>query len=279
MVVAAGLLAAGCSTGRTVSGAQVTPPPIGAAPTAPVTGYDGLIQLPLSAYGTSEQDDLVLYRTNEALITRCMKSRGHTSYASQNMTGTATKTHQEKEATRPAGAWGYIGAATAKRIGFHVAVPLKTANGPTGRALKDYNACWGQAGKQLPSLADTPGGKLVRDLFSQSFQLAGADSRVGAARKRWSACMNTAGHPADAPEKLAGDRWDTDKPTANEIATATADESCTRSSQLAAVYFTVLAGSQRQLISANITVLTGYQKQVQEQMDQAAHLLSATATT
>lgn len=123
-VIAVGLLATGCSTGLTGSAADVTPPAIAATPTAPATGYDGLIQLPLSAYGTSEQNDVLLYRTNEALITRCMKSRGHTSHASRNTTRTAAKRHEEKEAIHPTGAWGHIGSATAKRIGFHVAVPL-----------------------------------------------------------------------------------------------------------------------------------------------------------
>jgi hypothetical protein len=89
---------------------------------------------------------------------------------------------------------------------------------------------------------------------------------------------------AGAPEKLDNDPWDNDpwdndKPTANEIAAATADESCTRSSHLAAVYFAVLTGYQRQLISANTKILTGYQKQVQEQIDQATRLLAATAAT
>ncbi|WP_281155395.1 hypothetical protein [Streptomyces sp. HYC2] len=277
--IAAGLLATGCSAGLTGSAANVTQPAIAATPTAPATGYDGLIQLPLSAYGTSEQDDVLLYRTNEALITRCMKGRGHASYSSQNTTRPAAKTKEEKEAIHPAGAWGYIGSATAKRIGFHVAVPLSATKGPTGQALKDYNACFDEADKQLPSLAGTQGGKLTHDLFTQSFQQTGSDSRVGAARERWSACMNAAGHPAGAPEKLANGPWDSDKPTANEIAAAMADESCTRSSRLAAVYFAVLAGYQRQLISANTKVLTGYRKQVQEQIDQATRLLAATATT
>ncbi|WP_240121014.1 hypothetical protein [Streptomyces sp. MUM 2J] len=277
-VIAAGLLATGCSTALTGSAAGVAPPTVGATPTAPASGYDGLMRLPLSAYGTSEQDDAVLYRTNEALITRCMRSRGHAAYASQNTPSTAPRTRQEKEAIHPAGAWGYIGRTTAKRIGFHVAVPLPAARVLTGRALKDYNTCYGEAEKQLPSLSGTQGWKLAQDLFGESFRQAAVDSRVGAARERWSACMSAVGHPADAPEELAAGPWHTGKPTAQEIAAATADTSCTRSSGLAAVYFAVLAGYQQQLISANARVLTGYQKQVQEQMDQAAHILTASPT-
>jgi hypothetical protein len=68
--------------------------------------------------------------------------------------------------------------------------------------LTDYNACWDQAGKQLPSLAQTQGGKLTHELFARSFGQAGSDRRVGAARERWSACMNTAGHPADLRNAL-----------------------------------------------------------------------------
>ncbi len=279
--IVTGLLATGCSAGLTNSAADVTatPPAIAATPTAPATGYDGLIGLPLSAYGTSEQDGVLLYETNEALVARCMKSRGYTSYSDRKKTQTAAKTKAEKEAIRPAGAWGYIGSATAKRIGFHVAVPVPVSKGPTGQELKDYNACWDKAQKQVPSLAGSKGWKLTQDLFGQSFQQAAADSRVGAARKSWSACMSTAGHPADDPEKLAKVFGDAKKASAKEIAAATADESCTRSSNLAGVYFAVLTGYQQKLISANTKVLTGYKKQVQAQVDHAAHLLTASDTT
>ncbi|MGW6832292.1 hypothetical protein ACWGCI_02630 [Streptomyces sp. NPDC054949] len=278
-MIAAALLATGCSASLASSAAYATPPAIAATSTAPATGYDGLIGLPLSAYGTSEQDDVLLDRTNEALITRCMQSRGYTSYAGQKETQTAAKTKRGKEAIRPAGAWGYIGSATAKRIGFHVGVPLSATEGPTGQELEDYKACCDKADKQVPSLAGMQGWKLTQDLFGQSFQQASADSRVGAARERWSACMKAAGHPADDPEKLANGFLNAEKATAKEIAAATADESCTRSSNLAAVYFAVLTGYQQQLISANAKVLTGYKEQVQAQVDRATHLLAAPDAT
>ncbi|MFG2949239.1 hypothetical protein [Streptomyces adustus] len=278
-VIVACLLATGCSAGLAGSPANVARPAIAATPTAPATGYDGLTGLPLSAYGTSEQDDVLLYRTNEALVARCMKSRGYPGYADRKKTRTAAKTKEESEAIHPAGAWGYIGSATAKRVGFHVSVPVPVSKGPTGQELKDYNVCWDGADRQVPSLAGTQGWKLTQDLFGQSFQQTAADSRIGAARERWSSCMNEAGHPADDPEKLANGFRDTEKTTAKEIAAATADESCTRSSRLAAVYFAVLTGYQRQLISANTKVLTGYRKQVEARVDRAAHLLTASPAT
>lgn len=273
-VIAAGLLASGCSSDLTGSAADMARPTIAATPTVPATGYDGLMQLPLSAYGTSEQDDVLLYQANEVLITHCMKSLGRADYSSRNTTRTITKTHEEREAIHPAGAWGYIGTTTAERIGFHVAVPLPATEGPSGQALQDYNTCYDKADKQLPSLAGTKGWRLTHDLFNRSFRQAAEDSRVGAARDRWSACMGTAGHPTDAPERLANGPWKTESPTATEIAEATADESCTRSAGLAAVYFAVLTGYQQQLVSANAEALTGYQRQVREQIDQVAHLLA-----
>ncbi|MEU4685803.1 hypothetical protein [Streptomyces xinghaiensis] len=278
--IAAGLLATGCSAGLTASAARMppTPPAIAAAPTAPATGYDGLTGLPLSAYGTSDQEDVLLHRTNEALVARCMRSLGYADYSHRKKPPTAAKTKAEKERIHPAGAWGYIGSATAKRIGFHVAVPLPVTEGPAGRELKDYNACWDKADRQLPSLTGTRGWRLTQDLFGRSLRQTAGDSRVGAARERWSACMRTAGHPAGAPEKLADGPWDTGKPTAKEISAATADESCTRSSHLAAVYFAVLAGYQRQLISAHTGVLNDYRKQVRDRVDRAARLLTAAAT-
>ncbi|WP_236067249.1 hypothetical protein [Streptomyces brasiliscabiei] len=281
-----GLLTTGCSASLADGTADVaaTPPAIADKPTAPVTGYDGLIGLPLSAYGTSEQDDVLLYETNEALVARCMKSRGYTSYSDQAKSKTSAKTKKprktkaKREAIRPAGAWGYIGGATAKQKGFHVAVPIPVPKGPTGKELKDYNACWEKADKQVPSLSGKKGWKLTQDLFGQSFQKAAADSRVRTAREIWSTCMSESGHSASDPEKLANGFLGAKKTTTKEIAAATAAESCTRTSNLAGIYFAVLTGYQQQLISANLEVLTGYKKQVQEQVDRAARLLAASDT-
>ncbi|MEV1069230.1 hypothetical protein [Streptomyces sp. NPDC050263] len=273
--IAAGLLATGCSAGSTGGGAEPTPPPIAASPTAPATGYDGLTRLPLSAYGTSQQDDDRLFTANKALVVRCMKGRGHQSYSGQNMIGATVETEADKEAAAPSGAWGYIGRATAGRQGFHPpASETGGAAGLAGQEGKDFAACAGEAQKQLPDQTSGDGWKLTQALFGRSLQEAGQDARVTAARKRWSACMSAAGHPAEDPEKLAAGPWNTAKPTADEIAKAAADESCTRSSNLAAVYFAVLDGYQRQLESNNAEALNAYQKEVQERRGKVSRLLA-----
>ncbi|MGW5103865.1 hypothetical protein [Streptomyces sp. NPDC004100] len=270
-----GLPATACSPSPAGSAADATPPAISASPTTPASGYDGLTRLPLSAYGTSDQDDDLLFRTRKSLVVRCMKGRGNQTYSGQNMTRVAAKSIGENEAVRPAGAWGYIGRATAKSKGFHIGVaPPGETGAATGYSQKDFGVCSAEADKQLPSLANTDGWKLTRALFDQSFQQADDDQRVAAARKRWSTCMTAAGHPSQDPEELAAGPWSTAQPTANEIAAATAAESCTDSSRLAAVYFAVLAGYQRQLISANSATLSAYQKQVTENTKQAALLLA-----
>ncbi|MFJ4487384.1 hypothetical protein ACIP3D_34115 [Streptomyces longwoodensis] len=278
-VIAAGLLATGCSAGLAGSAAGVAAPSVAPMTEAPPTGYDGLMGLPLSEYGTSEQDDLLLYQTNEALVAQCMTSHGYATYSKRRTTAPSKKTRAEREVVRPAGDWGYIGGATAKRAGFHVAVQVPISKGPTGRELKDYNVCWDRADKKLPSLTDTKGWKLTQDLFGRSLQQAAEDSRVAAARKNWSSCMSTAGHPADDPQKLADSFRDTMKASVMEIAAAIADESCTRSTNLAGIYFAVLAGYQQHLVAANTKVLTDYKKQVDARVDRAAHLLAATDTT
>ncbi|WP_405888346.1 hypothetical protein OG739_35445 [Streptomyces longwoodensis] len=278
-VIAASLLATGCSAGLTGSAEGVAAPSIAPMTKAPPTGYDGLMGLPLSEYGTSEQDDLLLYQTNEALVAQCMKSHGYAAYSKRNKTAPPKKNRAERELVRPAGNWGYIGGATAKRVGFHFAVQVPFSKGPTGRELKDYNVCWDRADKKLPSLTDTKGWKLTQDLFGRSFQQTADDSRVAAARKNWSSCMSTAGHPADDPQKLADSFRDAMKAGAKEIAAAIADEACTRSTNLAGIYFAVLAGYQQHLVAANIKMLTDYKKQVDARVDRAAHLLAATRTT
>ncbi|MFH8886763.1 hypothetical protein [Streptomyces californicus] len=279
MALGLGLVATGCSAGGSVNELDTrTPPTIASAPPPPVTGYDGLIGLPLSAYGTSEQDDHLLYRTNEALIARCMTGLGHRGYLSERRPQSTSRTKSQREAVRPAGAWGYIGSATAERLGFHVAVPVPKAKDPVGRELKDYNTCWKRADKEIPSLAGTRGWKLAQDLFGRSFRQTAADSRVKAARERWATCMGEAGHPAGDPEKLADGFLNAEKVTPREIDVATAAESCTRSSRLAGIYFAVLTGYQRQLVSAHTDVLTGYQRQVRERIERAEAILSAHPT-
>ncbi|MFJ9846044.1 hypothetical protein ACIRYZ_37515 [Kitasatospora sp. NPDC101155] len=275
--IAATLLATSCSAGL-ASGAgdtALTPPVVSASAAAPVTGYDGLMGLPLSAYGTSEQDDDLLFRAERAVVVRCMRSRGHQDYSGQNMVRSSLEDEEDREAVRPAGAWGYIGRATARNQGFHPrTLPMGASTGMTAEAGKDFEACSAEAGEQLPDLTGTDGWKLTQSLFGQSFQQAAADRRVTAARKRWSACMTEAGHPAEDPEKLAEGSWKTARPTDDEIAAATAAESCTRSSGLAAVFFAVLTGYQRQMVPANTDALTAYQKQVQKQIGRATHLLA-----
>ncbi|MQS16119.1 hypothetical protein F7Q99_28760 [Streptomyces kaniharaensis] len=269
MLIAAGLLTTGCSVG--VADKAPTPPAIEVSPTPPATGYDGLLGLPLSAYGTSDKDDDQLFAARKALVVNCMKSRGHPSYLGQNMVWVSGG---DNEARRPAGAWGYIGLTAAKRQGFHPGQSLPNVAGLTGAEDQDFQACQGAADKELPRLAGTSGWTLTQRLFAQSLQQTKADRRVSAARERWSACMTAAGRPAQDPEILAAGPWETAKPTVDEIAASTAAESCTTSSELAAVYFAVLTGYQRQLVSANATVLVAYRKQVQAQADQVSDLMA-----
>ncbi|MEU2874807.1 hypothetical protein [Streptomyces sp. NPDC007070] len=272
VLAVAGLLTTSCSSSDTIS-TDVTPPAIAASPTAPVSGYDGLSRAPLSSYGTSEHDSDLLFEARKTLVIRCMKSRGNKTYSGQNITRVAANIG--KEALRPVGAWGYIGRATAKTKGFHTAIvaPGRAGDGSRYRQ-KDFQACSTETDKELPTLAESDGSRLTQTLFNQSFQQTAADKRVVDARKRWATCMTAAGHPAGDPEELAAGPWDTAQPTAQEIAAATAAESCTASSLLAAVYFAVLAGYQRQLIIANSAALNTYQQQVDKNMDKAARLLA-----
>lgn len=272
--VAVGLLATGCSAGVAdrAAAVMVRPPAIAASPAPPVTGYGGLMGLPLSAYGPSEQDDARLFTVRKALVVRCMKTGGYRGYSGQNL---VRFTVRDIEAVHPVGAWGYIGRATAKRQGFHaLAAPTGDATAVTGKERQDFEACAGKVDKQLPDVAGTAGWTLTERLFDQSIQQTGADQRVAGARKRWAACMAAAGHPAEDPEKLAAGPWKTAKPTADEIAAATADQSCTTSSSLAGIYFAVLTGYQQELVSANAAALTAYQKQVRAQTGKIAHLLT-----
>ncbi|MBV6702858.1 hypothetical protein KV557_38155 [Kitasatospora aureofaciens] len=178
----------------------------------------------------------------------------------------------------PAGAWGYLGADAAAVQGFHP--PKRTLPRPAAAPAGSGEAydtarvdCDRQAAERLGSPQGS-GTELVGRLFDDSLKATGKDTRVVAATKEWSACIAAAGFEAASPEALPERFRAAPEITPEELATARADLDCTAKSNLATLWFAVLAGYQRQLIDRNAEALTAQREAVRAQDAKLTKLLA-----
>ena len=107
-----------------------------------------------------------------------------------------------------------------------------------GRTVPD-GGCLGEAQRRLGGRPGVYGdSSLAAELNVNSFAVTRDDPRVRAAIDAWSACMRVAGHPQTDPLEALGQGKPSVRPTATrqEIAVATADLACKRSTRLAAVW-------------------------------------------
>ncbi|MER7756827.1 hypothetical protein [Kitasatospora sp. NPDC097643] len=183
----------------------------------------------------------------------------------------------------PAGPWGYLGTEAATTLGFHP--PKHTLPRPdaapagSGEAYDTARVdCDRQAAERLGS-PQGPGTELVGRLFQESLKAAGQDARVVAATKEWAGCMTTAGFEVTGPEALPQRFQSTPEITPAELAAARADADCTARSNLAGLWFAVLAGYQRQLIDRNAEALTAQREAVRAQDAKLTRLIAEAGTS
>ncbi|WP_380285677.1 hypothetical protein [Kitasatospora purpeofusca] len=179
----------------------------------------------------------------------------------------------------PAGAWGYLGAEVAAAQGFHAhrrAAP-GTGAAPAAGAGEAYVTarvdCDRQAAERIGA-PPGPGADLIGRLFADSMAATGKDERVVAATAQWAACMAAAGFRADDPATLPERFRTVAETTPAELATARADADCTTRSNLAGIWFTVLAGYQRQQIDRNAQALNDHREAVRAQDAKLTRLLA-----
>ncbi|MER5549354.1 hypothetical protein ABT072_44865 [Streptomyces sp. NPDC002589] len=105
-----------------------------------------------------------------------------------------------------------------------------------------------------------------------------SDPRMVAVDAAWSTCMKDKGfHYANPAAAMTDPQW-TPKgsgpatPTAKEVAAATADLDCKRSTNLMGVAVAVETAYDQQYITSHRTKLAAYAKRLQVRVDQAAHL-------
>ncbi|MFD8086882.1 hypothetical protein ACFV4F_34910 [Kitasatospora sp. NPDC059722] len=231
--------------------------------------------LPLSAYQADDRSAVKEIQARNMLVVSCMRRAGFTAFDGDGLQAAEAP---DNATALPAGAWGYLGADAAAVQGFHPPRrPLpRPAAAPAGSGEAYDNArvdCDRQAAERIGP-PQGPGADLVGRLFDTSLKAAGTDARVVAAMKDWSACMGAAGFAADAPEALPERYRGTAEITPGELAAARADLDCTARSNLAALWFTVLTGYQRQLIDRNAEALTARREAVRAQDEKLTGLLA-----
>ncbi|MEU6232589.1 hypothetical protein [Kitasatospora sp. NPDC047058] len=209
------------------------------------------------------------------LVVSCMRKAGYTAFDGDGLQAAQAP---DNATALPAGAWGYLGTAVAGVQGFHP--PKRNAPRPTGPAAgsgEAYDNTRVDCDRQAAERIGTPPGAgtdLVGRLFDESIGAASRDARVTAATGAWSACMTAAGFRADDPAALPERFRTTPEITPTELATARADADCTGSSNLAGIWFAVLAGYQQQQIERNAQALAARQEAVRAQDAKLARLLA-----
>ncbi|MFJ9692967.1 hypothetical protein [Kitasatospora sp. NPDC101183] len=233
--------------------------------------------LPLSAYRADDQIAVKEIKARNALIVSCMHTAGYAAF-----TGDGLQPAQPPDnlTALPAGPWGYIGPGPANAQGFHP--PRRPAprapDASAGYGGEAYDAARVDCDRQAAEKIGSPppkGADLVGQLFDESTKATAQDARVLAARKDWASCMATAGFEAAVPEELPKTYEAAPEITQAELAAARADADCTTgTSRLAAVYFAVLDGYQRQLVDRNAEALTAQKEAVRAQDAKLTRLIT-----
>jgi hypothetical protein len=236
---------------------------------------------PYAALGQSNNDGLAPNESGEALSSACLTAAGYPN--SSDVPFGINIGPANLAFSQPWGAWGYLGAAEAEQYGFRV---------PAGSALSALGIDAPGPGANpgsLPQPEQTAIGKcatIVED-FTNSAQngpLAGIDTlsndlyndvakdpAVNDARQAWKSCMAKNGYSFTQPENVFFQELQTMyggkqvissgeavSAAANQaqIAAAVTDANCTESTDLAGIYFAVLASYEQQIVNANQQALT-----------------------
>ncbi|MCU7823784.1 hypothetical protein [Kitasatospora sp. DSM 101779] len=190
------LALAGCGGGGGGTAAPALTPPALGAPTAPPTGREGMLALPLSAYGSDREQNARREQAVRALTADCMHAAGWADFTRDDAVDSGGEVPDAS--ALPAGAFGYLRAEVAAVQGFHgpsAAAPVRTPRPPASEA--EGAAAQECVKKALAAVrpADSAGSELVAALFGRSLEATGRDARVVAATRVWSACIRTRASP------------------------------------------------------------------------------------
>jgi hypothetical protein len=227
-------------------------------------------RLPIAAYAFTDSESAVIAAAQDALVSQCMRQYGLAYQAPLRPPAPAVRTADRR--------YGLSSAFDAARFGYHLApdeqqapaagvsvrpgTPQYTvlfgaadpdaATGGTykGRRIPD-GGCQGQARSELSGrYGDSAGAAAAATIADDSYTRSTNDPAVREAVAAWSRCMRTKGYDYPTPMAAMGDKafLQGTGPSAHEIATAEADMSCKRTTDLLAVWF----AAERRLQLASI---------------------------
>jgi hypothetical protein len=266
--------------------ATVTTPAVGRPP-APASAQAALSSeafTPYAALGLSGNDGLAPGESSDALAGECMTAEGYpgANAAYAIVPGYFGSGLGDLFPRYPWGGWGYLGAADAQQYGFALmpnvpAIPAaeQAAAGKCGMIVRDFSNAVGDG-----PLAGVY--TLGKDISTDVQQ----DNAVEAAIRAWSACMAKNGYSFRQPQDTSNQALPATyavnaslSPSAQraQLALAVTDADCTRSSDLAGIYFAVQASYEQQLVTANQQALSAavsqYRAAYQKELTKLAALL------
>ncbi|KJY33872.1 hypothetical protein [Streptomyces sp. NRRL S-495] len=278
ILTAALALTAGCASGPagttaapppSTTLAPMEPPPIGDVPR--LSRVDDRT-LPIEAYLLSGEQFRQLDAAQGVLVTRCVRGFGLDYSAPTPTAPTTTQTTHRYDPVEisDVSANGYHSPdrdrgkkpGAAPSLSPDVTTVLGAGLGPDGRPAPGTAAEY--RGKQLPSggcIADAQrqlaarGGtgrdaEVAMGINYEGFERSRQDPRVLAVFRDWSRCMTERGYSYGTPgDALKDPRWGaTATPSAEEIATATADVECKARVNVVGVWFTVESAYEQELV-------------------------------
>jgi hypothetical protein len=281
----------------------VTTPAVGRPP-APVSAQAALSSeafTPYAAVGAVSGDGLAPADTYTALHAACMNDAGYGQYANNTAYEAFTGAEGITFAP-PGGGWGYIGTAEAAQDGFNVSTPgldsgLANPSSPPGLPA-GAQAAVNKCASIVTDFNNAQFATSLADIETMAFGILGEvaqDPDVTNATKAWSACMARNGYAVSNPYKLAENGPPRSRPRSNpgsgltpteneaQIAEAVADAGCTKTTDLAGIYFAVQASYEQQLVTANQQALGAavrqYKASYTKELANLPALLGSTSAT
>jgi hypothetical protein len=277
------LLAGACGTSGSTGSAQNDGEPL--IPANPPTVDPSALALPLDAYRSTKAEQQVIHDSYSQLMVACMKRYGFDYWPSKS-----TGYLEQRNARR----YGITDSTHAAQRGYHPALSVaekqrsaaaRPSLSPAAQAVASgkgqskrngrtvpVGGCNGESKRTLlQGLRQEPDPGLVDELSLQSYERSFQHSKVVSAISAWSACMAKSGYNYRTPSDANNDRvYNTDEPTAQEIATAVADVGCKKQTNLVGIWSAADVAYQKRLIEQNSQALDLVKSAITTQIKNAA---------
>ncbi|WP_181768347.1 hypothetical protein [Streptomyces albidus (ex Kaewkla and Franco 2022)] len=230
--------------------------------------------LPLDSYEQSAADIRAMAAAQDVRMKRCMERKGlRWQVIPQPPAEAPTELNRRR--------YGIIEPKISRVFGYHMTpdTPQRKRYDSASRerlrnlTRKESVAAFGHDGESGCDLAAyeslVKGGKPDYSMFNRisgdTYEASMKDPRVLKAMSSWSACMKKKGYDYSHPVKAASDReWmKSRRPTRKELATATSDVSCQKSSRITRIWYAAEKQLQGRVIKKNSEELKAFRSVTQ----------------